>query len=190
SCLAVGAPVSPLASKTLGDSAATTALTKRHGETDNGGGSNCQMEYKDVVVPDGELHVDEQGSLVTRENHFIKSVKVCTSNIQGEPLTADQREAVVGGISMAKNIFSSLIHPISTMKISAVLVIAAIVAVVQAAPSSPRAFDDVAAHTPKAAQHHPEVPMKKRNLIDIKATKNRVCIKTKANAEVKKVKVL
>ncbi|KAG0082611.1 hypothetical protein BGZ93_008386 [Podila epicladia] len=163
-----------MTSKTLEDSAATTALTKRHDEGDNGGGSNCHMEYKEVVVPDGELHVDGQGSLVKRKNHFVKSVKVCTSSTQGEPLTDDQREAVVGGVGM----------------ISAALVIAAIVAVTQAAPSSHRALDDVAVHAPKAAQHHPEVAMKKRNLIDVKATKNRVCIRTKANADVKKVKVL
>ncbi|KAF9311864.1 hypothetical protein BG003_006883 [Podila horticola] len=76
------------------------------------------------------------------------------------------------------------------MKISAVLVIAAIVAVAQAAPSSPKPFYDVAAHAPQADQYDSEVSMKKRNLINVKANRNRVCIRTKANAKVKDVKVL
>ncbi|KAF9371171.1 hypothetical protein CPB97_002192 [Podila verticillata] len=76
------------------------------------------------------------------------------------------------------------------MKISAVLVIAALVAVAQAVPSSPRPLHDVTAHAPQVDQHRSEVSMKKRKLIDIKANRNRVCIKTKVNAKVKDVNVL
>ena len=76
------------------------------------------------------------------------------------------------------------------MKISAILVIVTLVAVAQAVPSSPRPLHDVAAHAPQADQHHSEASMKKRNLIDVKANRNRVCIRTKANAKVKDVNVL
>lgn len=76
------------------------------------------------------------------------------------------------------------------MKFSAVLVIAALVVAAQAVPSSPRPLHDVTAHAPQADQHHSEVSMKKRNLINVKANRNRVCIKTKANAKVKDVNVL
>ncbi|KAG0027137.1 hypothetical protein BGZ81_005838 [Podila clonocystis] len=81
-------------------------------------------------------------------------------------------------------------HPISTMKISAVLVIAAIVAVAQAVPSPSGPLHNIDANAPQAAQYHPDVPMKKRNLINVKANKNRVCIRTKVKAKVKDVNVL
>ncbi|KAF9385000.1 hypothetical protein CPC16_008167 [Podila verticillata] len=81
-------------------------------------------------------------------------------------------------------------HSTYIMKISAVLIIATIVAVAQAVPSSPRPLHDVTAHSPQVDQHRSEVSMKKRNLIDVNASRNRVCIKTKVKAKVEDVNVL
>ncbi|KAG0334849.1 hypothetical protein BG004_000244, partial [Podila humilis] len=53
------------------------------------------------------------------------------------------------------------------MKISVVLVLVAVVAFVQAAPSSPRPLHDAARHSPQASKHHSDSAIKKREVADV-----------------------
>lgn len=97
-----------MVSKSLEGSATVTVLTKRHDEGDNGGENKYHTEYKNIVVPDSELHLDGQGNFVKPDNHFVKNVKACTSNAQCELMTADERKAVAGSVDMVKSVLPSL----------------------------------------------------------------------------------